>query len=264
MSSVSSASGNNAAYQAYKSDMFKKLDADGSGDLSKDEMAAAKPKSPAGAFTESQSATTSSSPESFFSGDAMAVLMLMKQQGGMFESSTDGDPSAAYLAQQMDADGDGAITEAEFVASRPKDASEDDAIDLFESIDTEGEGSITAEQLDAGMKGSAPPPPMGGAPGGSSTGDGEEETFDALDTNKDGVVSQDEFLAFNPGAIPDKQGDRTSSDGTSMKIKLLEELMERLGSTQTSTQQQASVQQQGYGQLQALEMSADESGTATA
>jgi hypothetical protein len=216
--------------------MFKRLDADGSGSLSKEEAAAdrpgepaAKSRSSAAASSDSINATTSASPESYLSGDAMAVLMLMKQQGGFsFDGGMGcGDRSAADLSAQMDADGDGAITQAEFVSSRPDDVSEEDAVALFKSIDTEGEGSLTAEQLDAGMKASAPPP--GGPPPGSSAGGAEDETFDALDTNKDGVVSEDEFLAFSPGASEEATSDSAVKvDSSAIKGQLLDELIERL------------------------------------
>lgn len=246
MTTVSSASGNSAAYQAYKSEMFRRRDTDGNGSLSKEESAAgrpsettSKPRSAAVGASDSTSAT-SSSPESFLSGDAMAILMMMRQQGGFsFEGGgSGGDPSSAYMSAQMDADGDGSITQAEFVSSRPEDVSEEDATALFASIDSEGKGALTAEELDAGMKASAPPPP-GGAPAGASSGETEEETFDSMDTNKDGVVSQDEFLAYNPGAAAEETGTEKSVkvESSSIKGKLLDELMERLSATRASIEQ---------------------------
>jgi Ca2+-binding EF-hand superfamily protein len=244
MTTVSSASGNSAAYQAYKSDMFKRLDTDGNGSLSKEEAAAGRPsetsaksRSAAVGASDSTSAATSS-PESFLSGDAMAVLMLMKQQGGFsFDGGSDGNPSVASISAQMDADGDGSITQAEFVSSRPENVSEEDAATLFKSIDSDDKGSLTAEELDAGMKASAPPPP-GGAPSGASSSETEDEVFDSMDTNKDGVVSQDEFLAYDPGAAEQAATETSVKvDSSSIKGKLLDELMERLSATRAAIQQ---------------------------
>lgn len=252
MTSVSSASGNSAAYLAYKKEMFSRLDTDGSGSLSKEEAAAGRPseasaKSRSSGFdsSDSTSGTTGGSPESYLSSDVMAVLMLMKQQGGFsFEGgSGGGDASSAYLSTQMDADGDGSITQAEFVSSRPDDVSEEDATALFESIDTEGTGSLTSEQLDAGMKAAAPPPPPGGAPSGGSASETDDDVFDSLDTNMDGVVSQDEFLAYNPGAsdeVAAATGTAEKSvkvDSASIKGKLLDELIERLNAARAAVQQ---------------------------
>jgi Ca2+-binding EF-hand superfamily protein len=246
MSTVSSASSTNAAYQAYKSDMFKRLDADGNGSLTKEEATTGRPSESAGTKARSSaigsadttSASTSNSPESLLSGEAMAVLMLMKQQGGFsFGDDTGSDSSADYLSQQMDADGDGAITQAEFVSSRPADVSEEDATTLFKSIDTEGEGSLTADQLNAGMKAPAPPPP-GGSPPVSSASGTEDEVFDALDANQDGVVSEDEFLAFNPAVGGEDESEKqVSVNNASLKGKLLDELMERLSATRAAIQQ---------------------------
>jgi hypothetical protein len=46
------------------------------------------------------------------------------------------------------------------------------------------------------------PPSSGGGSGGGSAGDA---TYDVLDTNKDGVVSEDEFLAAHPEDMPEDQ-----------------------------------------------------------
>jgi Ca2+-binding EF-hand superfamily protein len=55
----------------------------------------------------------------------------------------------------MDTDGDGSVSEAEFVAARPSDASEDQAASLFESLDTSQSGSLTESQFAAGVQSQA-------------------------------------------------------------------------------------------------------------
>jgi Ca2+-binding EF-hand superfamily protein len=228
MSSVSSASSTNAAYYASQKNLFSKLDTDENGTLSKDEFVSGRPKevskeqastlyskldsSNSGAVSEDQfgDGTASKSPssgiESLLSGDAMAVLMLMSQQGGMSfggdMGGSNGMPSASDLYADMDTDGDGSVTQAEFTAARPDDMSEDDAKGLYATIDTKGTGSITEEQFADSMK--APPPggmPVQGGDGAPSS----EEVYDALDTNKDGVVSEEEFVAAHPADVTDEQ-----------------------------------------------------------
>jgi Ca2+-binding EF-hand superfamily protein len=126
----------------------------------------------------------------------MAVLMQLSQQGGMMSSGGgaggQGGQFAANVYASMDTDSDGSVTQAEFISARPDDVSEDDAKALYASIDTEGTGSITEEQFADSMKSAQ----GGGAPSGG--GQSAEEVYDALDTNQDGVVSQDEFLVGKP------------------------------------------------------------------
>jgi Ca2+-binding EF-hand superfamily protein len=160
--------------------MFTKLDADQNGSVTKDEFVSGRPKdvsekkaselyskidtSGSGALTEDQfdegtkSSKPSTSLESLLSGDAMAVLILMSQQGGMTSFGSDtgssvGQPSVADLYAEMDANDDGSVTQAEFISTRPDDMSEDDAAAVYASIDTKSTGSITEDQLADSMKG---------------------------------------------------------------------------------------------------------------
>lgn len=228
MTSVSSAS-SSAAYTSQKS-MFSKLDTDQNGSLTEDEFVSGRPKDVSkeqasalyaridtgktGALNEDQfdEAMPSNRPDtglqSLLSGDAMAVLMLMSQQGGMpfggdTQGAGNGQPSIADIYADMDADGDGKVTEAEFVAARPDDVSEDGAKGLFASIDTEGSGSITEEQFADSIKRHGGP--QGGPPPGGGDAASTDEIYDALDTNKDGVVSEEEFLAAHPADVTDEQ-----------------------------------------------------------
>ena len=225
MTSISSTSSSSAAYYANQKSLFSKLDTDQNGTLSQEEAVAGGPKdvsesraaalyakidsSGADALTEDQfnqgmeAARSVRSALETVSGDAMSVLMLMSQQGGAF-----GGNSAADRYAEMDSDGDGSVTAAEFIAARPDDVSEDDAQALYDTIDSEGTGSITEEQFAASMPGPGGPggpgaPPAGGAGGGAGGGgtDQASEVFDSLDTNQDGVVSSDEFLAAFPDGL---------------------------------------------------------------
>lgn len=229
MSSVSSATSSNAAYYASQKTLFSKLDADENGTLSKEEFVSGRPKNVAekqaselyakidssstNALTEDQfdegmkSNRPSTGIEAQLSGDAMAVLMQLSWQGGMMSFGDDtggmgGQPSISDLYADMDADSDGTVTKDEFISSRPEDMSEEDAKAFYEKIDTESTGSITEEQLAASMKGPGGPggmPPQGGE--AAST----EEVYDSLDTNQDGVVSQEEFLAARPDDVSEEQ-----------------------------------------------------------
>jgi Ca2+-binding EF-hand superfamily protein len=236
MSSISSASNANAQYIASQKSLFSKLDTDQNGALSQDEFVSGRPKdvseaqasklyskmdtSGSGALTEDQfdqGMASNRKPigiEALVTADAMAVLMLMSQQGGQtFASDMDGPdgvPSAADIYNGMDTDGDGSVTQAEFLSARPDGMSADDATTLFNSIDTGATGSITEAQFaDSFARQGAPAGevPAGGGSGGGAASSGSassDQVYDVLDTNKDGVVSEDEFLAAHPEDVTDK------------------------------------------------------------
>ncbi|MBB1250478.1 EF-hand domain-containing protein [Rhizobium sp. G21] len=205
MTGISSASSSYSYYQTPLKSNFSKLDGDGDGKVSSDEFAAGKPSDVTakqssqlfssldadgdGSVSEAEmtSSMTSSDPFAQMSGDAVAVMMQMQSASSFGFSSSD-----AY--SEMDADSDGAVTQAEFVSARPDDVSEDDAMALFRAIDTEGVGSISEEQFIVRLEEEGPdgPPPMD---------DDTTAIFDALDTDQDGVVSAEELAAAKPDDV---------------------------------------------------------------
>lgn len=277
MSSVSSASSSNVAYYAsQRNSLFSKLDSDQDGTLSEDEFVAGRPKdvsssqasklyskldtSGTGALSEDdfdqgmddQSRPSLGGIQSLLSGNAMAVLMLMSPQGGMqFNSDTtgsdSGQPSAADMYSSMDTDGDGSVSQAEFLAARPDNMSEDDATKVYDSIDTTGTGSITEEQFADSMKNMAAqnqggmppaPPPLDSS---SDSSQSPDDVFDSLDTNKDGSVSEAEFLAGRPDDVTDDQASDlfgsidTEGIGSISKDQFDSYVSNALGQDQTDT-----------------------------
>jgi hypothetical protein len=81
----------------------------------------------------------------------------------MAAAGPEGGPSADELIANLDEDGDGTLSEAEFAAGAPQG-------------------------------GNAPPPSAGGVASTTSSDD-SDEVFDSLDTNEDGFVSQAEWAA---------------------------------------------------------------------
>ena len=140
----------------------------------------------------------------------------------------------------VDSDGDGAVSKTELQAlleamsggtASQTGVSSDDA---FAALDTDGDGSLTQTEFDAGRppEGSAPPaggmpPPPGGSRGAGGTQDASATTtYDALDTNEDGVVSLTERLAGATSTLEqdavsalfsaiDTDGDQTISESES-------------------------------------------------
>lgn len=117
-------------------------------------------------------------------------------------STSNAQPVAATTAQSgkqadlikaMDTNGDGNISEAEFVAARPADVSADQASKLFESFDKDKAGSLTEAQLTKAMKSGHH------MHHGGKMGDNElSKAFSSMDTDGDGTVTEAEFVAARP------------------------------------------------------------------
>ena len=136
---------------------------------------------------------------------------------GVVASNSDGDTfqlsdagktamlSTSEMYDKMDADGDGSVTQEEFVAARPDDVTEEMAANLYNSFDTYTSGSLSESEFETAMKQAPPPPPPppgGGGGMGSSTE--ESQTFSELDTNQDGVVSAEELAAARPEDVTEE------------------------------------------------------------
>ncbi len=104
-----------------------------------------------------QNLTASSTTESNNSPAGVASLK------GVTASNTDGDTfqmsgltapaqlSASAMYSTMDSDGDGSVSEAEFVALRPSDVTEEMASTLYTSFDTDSSGSLTETEFATAM-----------------------------------------------------------------------------------------------------------------
>lgn len=156
--------------------LFDKLDSEGSGALSQSDLATA--------FQQMAA--------------SMQAGMIQAQAGNMGGGER---PDASELFAKLDSDGDGSVSREEFVAGRPDEVSEEQASAFFDKIAGENTDSIDQQSFVAAMQ--KPPPPPGG--GGGQGGGQSDEAFDALDTNKDGVVTREEFLAGRPDDVSEEQ-----------------------------------------------------------
>lgn len=159
--------------------------------------------------------SSTSSEESALIDSAQKLLsqlmsMLMSMQQG--QTASDGSQSDTGTGQQpgdlatsMDTDGDGKVSLAEFVGARPSDVSEEQATNLFNSFDTESSGSLTVDQLNEAMAGNAQPMGAGPPPPPSSSDDSLSDLFSSLDTDGDGVISQEEFASGRPDDVSEEQ-----------------------------------------------------------
>jgi Ca2+-binding EF-hand superfamily protein len=103
------------------------------------------------------------------------------------------------MISAMDTNGDGNISEQEFVAARPSDVSESQASSLFASFDSDKTGSLTEAQLAEAMKS------QGSRSGAKPSGGNPSDMFSSMDTDGNGSVSEAEFIAARPSDVSEDQ-----------------------------------------------------------
>lgn len=209
---ISGLSGSHSAQYAQYAAMAKQIDTDQDGQVSKTEFVDGAPQgvsadAAANLFDMLDTKKTGSIQESDLASafsqlsDATRSLLIQQQQAGQ-----QGNPTQhiADMFAKLDTDSDGTLSRDEFVAGRPEGISEEDAGKLFDDLSSaagveDGEG-LTQAQFAQGIEANRP---QGGGRGGKSGGN-SEEAFDELDTNKDGIVSLDEFLAGKPENVSEE------------------------------------------------------------
>lgn len=151
----------------------------------------------------SSAKTSDDSSES--STKALTGVVATNSDGDTFqlsEAAQSTQLSASEMYSKMDADGDGSVSEEEFVATRPEDVTEGMASNLYNSIDSDSSGAVTESEFETAMNSAPPPPPS--ATTGSSDSSTESESFSELDTNQDGMVSAEELAAARPEDVTEK------------------------------------------------------------
>ncbi|KAF0223265.1 MAG: hypothetical protein FD176_2084 [Rhodospirillaceae bacterium] len=192
--------------------MFTRIDTNADGAVTRDEFIAGAPDDvsadKAGSLfdkldSESSGALSQSDLATAFQQMATSMQAGMIQAQAQAGSMGGGGerPDASELFAKLDTDGDGSVSREEFVSGRPDDVSEEQASAFFDKIAGEDTDSIDQQSFVAAMQ--KPPPPAGG--GGGQGGGQSDEVFDALDTNQDGTVTREEFLAGRPDDVSEEQ-----------------------------------------------------------
>lgn len=197
------------------SKLFSKLDANNDKSVSKNEFVAGKPSD----VTDDQASSMFDSLDSSKSGSLsesgmqtafqqMATLMqsvLIQAQSDSSSTQQDGPPDSSEMFSSLDTDGDGSVTRSEFLAGKPDDISDEQAGAFFDKIAGKNGDSLTQAQFTEGMKSMAPPShgPQSASGGGSPPD--SSEMFSSLDADGDGSVSRAEFLAGRPDNVSEDQ-----------------------------------------------------------
>ncbi|OSQ38452.1 hypothetical protein TMES_11555 [Thalassospira mesophila] len=130
--------------------------------------------------------------------DSLQGFMVSLQETTQ-SSQSNGAVEASQMFDKLDSNGDGALSKEEFLAGKPDDVSDDQAENLWEQISGGSSDAVSQDDFVTAMQSGAGAPPAGGGGGGGGSGDDSEESYDALDTNKDGVVSLQELMAASSG-----------------------------------------------------------------
>ncbi|WSH68857.1 EF-hand domain-containing protein (plasmid) [Rhizobium ruizarguesonis] len=190
------------------------LDSDGDGYVSKAEFVAARPSD----VSEDEAGTLFNSFDSEGSGslsvdaltEAMSAQQSERAEGPPPPPPSDDDDLASMLSD-LDTDGDGQVSKAEFVAGRPSDVSEDRAGTLFDSFDSEGSGSLSVDTLTEAMSAQRSERPEGPPPLADDDDDQFASLLSDLDTDGDGLVTLDEFMAGKPDDVTESQASQLFS-----------------------------------------------------
>lgn len=196
------------------------LDSDGDGYVSKGEFVASRPSE----VTEDQAGALFDSFDSEGSGslsiDTLAETMSAQQSERADTQSPAADDDLESLLSDLDTDGDGQVSKAEFVAGRPSDVTEDQATTLFDSFDSEGAGSLSVDALIEAMSAQSS---EGSEEASAADEDDDDDQFASLsdiDANGDGFVTLDEFMTGKPEDVTESQVSQlfdlldTSSNGS--------------------------------------------------
>lgn len=149
--------------------MIEEMDSDGDGSLSAEEVG----------VEQSLLSQADSDGDSKLSDSELIALMgqmgpppTLQGNMGMNQAGPGGGggqapPDAGELFSKLDSDGDGVVSQAEFLAGRPDDVSEDQATQMWSRLDSSGAGSLSQEEFVSAMESQGPPPgpPPGGGQG---------------------------------------------------------------------------------------------------
>lgn len=144
----------------------------------------------------------SSISSSFSFGNQMNVQSMQQFKERMFS--------------RIDSDGSGGVDKTEFSDLAKKmsemSGSSPNVEDVYSKYDANGDGALSADELDSFMKDNAPaPPPMNGPMEGRGMQGRLEGLFSKIDTDTDGGISKSEFGVFAEN-IRERKGDSIDGD----------------------------------------------------
>ena len=212
---LSSISSGGSASTAQLSKMLSKLDTNNDGKIDKAEFVAGKPKG----TSDKDAAALFDSLDSSQSGSMSQsdLLSAFQQMGAQMQSTllqaqestsaaasssggdSDGDHDGSGMFSKLDTNGDGTVSQAEFLAGKPKDVTDAQASALWSKI-SNGADSVTQDQFTSAMKAAGPPP--GGGHGHHHHHDSDGASASASSTTSTSSTSS--TASSDPGQLLDQ------------------------------------------------------------
>ncbi|MCI8212918.1 calcium-binding protein [Pseudomonas sp. S25] len=188
-SSYTSSSASTAASKKFQEQLLAKLDTDGDGSISKDELSAANSSSDSKdgitvSLSKAFSDLDANDDDSLDADELAAITAPPPPPGG--QPATD---VAEDLLSALDTDGDGTINSDELTAGLSSAGSTADSAQVFDALDTNEDGTVSLEELTASLQPQQPPaPPV-------VTQETSDQLFSSLDADGDGSISADELTS---------------------------------------------------------------------
>jgi len=235
----SSTTASTAASKKFQEQLLAKLDTDGDGSISKDEL------STAVSSSEGKDGITVTLSDAFGdldsndddSLDASELASMQMPPPPPRDAAPETD-AAESLLSALDTDGDGTINSDELTAGLSSAGSTADSAQVFDALDTNEDGTVSLEELTASLQPPAPPAP----PAATSTASTEEasaQLFSALDADSDGSISASELsraltsaqsTASNSSNSSTSSSDDTTAQALSRMVAALTERYDTDGS----------------------------------
>jgi hypothetical protein len=164
---------------------------------------------------------------------SISISSVKSGSSGSIDPSKMASKIASKMMSELDPNNTGKVTKDQFISSlTAKGVSSTDATKMYDSIDTQGSGSITKSDIETAIKTGNLKPPSGGpqgsggaggpggaggagkpgAAGGAGGASSSSKTYEAADTNQDGVVSAQEAAVYALKHTPASSAESTKTD----------------------------------------------------
>lgn len=186
------------------------------------------PISPSPAPTSGEDTSNAAPSQPTLSDQVIGALVALQINSDRSSDATSGSAESNPLSQtftSIDTDGDGSISQSELEAAiEGAGGTADEADSVYSALGGTSTAGISESTFDDAAKAAAPQGGPGGAQGHhhhhggggggtESASDQTQQVFSPLDTNQDGVVSEDELLAAF-GIDPSQTASTTSDSGS--------------------------------------------------